>query len=255
MKAQVFSDIHMEHRTRSSKSGAAHPVWNHIVPSAPLAIVAGDIDTRNFEDTITEIASKFEKVICVYGNHEFYGKDIDWRPDLSKIPSNVSILDQSTCVYEDTVFIGTTLWTDFEDENFLVMDAANSFINDFKIVTANNGGTRFTAKMAADKFHTEKAWLKHTITENRGKKIVIVTHFLPSYALVHPRWKNPSTDLLNHYFSANCEDVIEMSEAAAWIFGHTHDKREMEIYDIPMYCNPLGYPNEGTGYTDMIIDI
>jgi predicted phosphodiesterase len=236
-------------------------LWQKVKPQVKVAIVAGDIDTHDFEKTVTEIAAKFKKVFVVFGNHEFYHKDIDWRPNKNLIPDNVTILDRTCEEYEGKVFMGCTLWTDLKNNDWFVAHAADKGINDFHAITANNGGTRFTAQMAYEKHLQEKAWLKLMIEQNRGKDIVIVTHFMPTMEVVHPKWRRMATEMLNYYFAANCDDIIEMCEAKAWVFGHTHDKRRMTVNGVPMYCNPLGYGggkerhNNGDDFKNMIIKV
>lgn len=256
MKLQIFSDIHGEGWQPFSK------LWDIVTPQAEIAVVAGDIHSRNFEDQLNEISTKFEHVIAVYGNHEFYGKDIAWKADPKSLADNVHVLDCSSFQIGDTLFLGCTLWTDFKNEDWFVLMAADKGINDFYVVTDNNGGTRFTAKAAATKHYMERNWLKRMIELNRDKEIVIVTHFMPSYGCIHERWKTTSSDTLNYYFSAQCDDIIEMCEAKAWIFGHTHDRRELTMAGVPMYCNPMGYglgkevrQMQGRSYQEMIIEV
>lgn len=255
MKLQIFSDIHGEGWQPFNK------IWTKVVPQAPVAIVAGDIHSRNFEDQLNEISTKFEQVIAVYGNHEWYGRDISWKCDKKMLAPNVHVLDCDAYQHEDVLFLGCTLWTDFDNADWFVMKSSDGMINDFHAITDNNGGTRFTARACLEKHYSEKAWLKRMIELNRDKKIVIVTHFLPSYQCVHGKWKQGSTDMLNRYFSANCDDLIEMCEAKAWIHGHTHDRRELTLGEVPVYCNPMGY---GLGketiafgqlYQDMIVEV
>lgn len=257
MKVQVFSDIHAE-----AFRGRNAPIWNLVHPQADVAVVAGDIDSRDFEKTCSEIASKFKKVFVVFGNHEFYHRDIDWRPDMSKMPANVTILDRTAEEYEGKLFIGCTLWTDFKNRDWFVVNRADSGITDFHAITANNGGTRYTAAMAYEKHLIDKSWLKTMIEQNRGKDLVIVTHFMPSYECVDPMWKNATTDTLNYYFSAGCDDLLEVCEAKAWICGHTHCPIDgMELGSTKVYCNPLGYGagSERLRYnqpvTDVIIEV
>jgi predicted phosphodiesterase len=255
MNIQVVSDLHGEGWQPHSK------LWSVVTPKAPVAVVAGDIHSRHFEDMLNEIATKFEKVIAVYGNHEFYHRDISWKCDKTLLAPNVSVLDCDAVEYDDVLFLGCTLWTDFDNADWFVMRSAQDGINDFHAITDNNGGTKFTVRAALEKHYQEKAWLKMMIEQNRDKKIVIVTHFLPSYQCVHPKWKQGGTDMLNRYFSANCDDLIEMCEAKAWIHGHTHDVRELELCGVPVFCNPLGYGlgkeglSFGQEYKDMVITV
>ena len=141
MKIQIFSDIHME--------GYQEPktLWKFVKPEAEVAIVAGDIDSRKFEETMTEIGSKFKKVFYVLGNHEFYHKDISWRPTPEKMPQNVTLLDRTCEDYEGILFMGCTLWSDFDNQDWYVMDAAKRGINDFFCVT--RGTNRFLPMDAA----------------------------------------------------------------------------------------------------------
>ncbi len=252
MKIQLWSDQHGEayHRTDF--------IWNYVKPIADIAIVAGDIHSRYFEDQINEISTKFKHVVCVFGNHSFYKRDIEWRPNYKILNKNIHILDRGVWQYYNTVFIGATLWTDFKNQDFHVMHAAKDCINDFRVISANNGGTRFTPQMAYDLHVKDKAYIKMMIEKFRAekKKIVVITHFMPSYQCVHEKWRqNPGTDTLNSYFSANCDDLVEMEGIDAWCFGHTHDKREMVIGSTPLYCNPLGYPRENPEFTDMVFNV
>ena len=256
MKIHIISDIHAE--------GFATPnrIWKFINPTAPVAVIAGDIEARNsagrnFELTMTEIASRFEHVICLAGNHEFYGKDITWRPDTKKMPSNVHFLDRSCFELDDVLFVGATLWSDFKNEDFFIVNAAARMINDFSLITKHNGGVRFLPKDAAKLHYQDKEYIRQVLENplNAYKKIVVVTHFMPGYQFAHSKWKTMGSDMLNYYFSANCDDLIATGKPTHWIFGHTHDMRIMSINGIQFVCNPLGYGGENKDFQQMEIDV
>lgn len=250
MKIQIFSDIHCEAYSNPSV------LWKWITPQADIAVVAGDIDARKFETTMTEIASKFEKVIYLLGNHEFYHKDVSWRPNINLMPDNVILLDRSCYLQEDVIFIGATLWSDFKNQDHWVMKYADNSINDFYMITKSNGGRKFTVQDAYDIHLLDKEYIKCMIELNRNKKIVIVTHFMPSYALVHPKWKSGNCDTLNYYFSSSCDDLVVDSGAAVFISGHTHDAYDTMLGDVRCVCNPFGYPGENRGkYKDLVIEV
>lgn len=256
MDIQVFSDIHGEAYCNQNF------IWNHVKPQARVAVVAGDIHSKKLESQLNEIASRFNHVVCVLGNHEFYGRDIDWRPDPKKLRKNVHLLDRGVWQYYNTVFIGVTLWTDFKNQDFFVMHMADSHINDFYAVSTNNGGTKFSPKMAYELHRHDRAYLKMMIEKFRAekKRIVVVTHFMPSYDLVDAKWKgNPGTDTLNWYFSAQCDDLMDMDGISAWICGHSHDESYRVINGCQFVRNPLGYPRErdrnGHPYKDVIVPL
>jgi hypothetical protein len=258
MRLQIFSDVHCEQFHDPAT------IWSMITPKADIAVVAGDIDSRKFELSINEISTKFKHVICVLGNHSFYRKDIDWRPDQRLLSKNVHLLDRGVWQYYNTVFIGVTLWTDFKNQDFFVMHAAKDCINDFRVITANNGGTRFTPQMAYDKHLADRAYLKMMVEKLRAedKKIVVVTHFMSSYETVDPKWKqNPGTDTLNWYFTAQCDDIMDMEGITLWCQGHSHDPLDMiwPTNGMRVVRNPYGYYRErnnmGKPYTDMVVEI
>jgi predicted phosphodiesterase len=250
MDIQIFSDFHGE-----AYMGRPDVIWSYVTPMAEIAVVAGDIDARNFEATVNEIATKFKHVVCLAGNHEWYRWDISWRPDSALLSPNVYFLDRSSAMIEGNLFAGATLWTDFKNQDWHVMHSANHGINDFRVIS--NGNKKFSAADAYELHLKDRGYLEAVIDNpiHDESKLIIVTHFLPSYELVHPKWKGLGSDMLNYYFSCKCDDLIEKSGAAAWIFGHTHDRRDEVLYDVRCVCNPIGYPRENPGYQDMVITI
>ncbi len=255
MRLQIFSDIHAEAYMKPEN------IWKFITPFAPIALVAGDIDSRKFEATVTEIASKFEHVICVLGNHEFYHKKITWRPDPLKMPDNVHILDQSTFELDGVLFMGCTLWTDFNNADWFLMQKAKMGINDFNLITTEKDGNyyKFTPHMALDLHKEEKKWLEDTLDtyKSRTGKTVVMTHFMPSLKLVHPYWwENEQRAALNPYFAANCDELIAKSDADLWVFGHTHNARDEDLGGARCICNPYGYPGENKDiFQNIVVEI
>lgn len=252
-KIQIFSDIHGE--------GWTDPkfIWKFVKPKAPIAVVAGDIHSKKFEQQLTEIATQFKLVIATYGNHEWYGRDISWKHDPALLPDNVKVLSPGVHETDNIVFIGATLWTDFKNRDWVVMHSAKNMINDFRVIRSYNYAHKFTPLMAAERHEYEKDYIKLMVEKYRncGKKIVIVTHFMPSYTLIHNRWKTNTNNTLNYYFSAQCDDLISAANAAAFISGHTHDAYDKKLGDVRCVCNPLGYPGERTKnnspYKDKVI--
>jgi predicted phosphodiesterase len=247
MDIQIFSDFHGE-----AYDDPAY-IWKYVTPQADVAVVAGDIHSRRFEDAVNEIATKFKLVIVLLGNHEWYRRDISWEPDRTQFLDNVVLLDPGVYEYEDVTFIGATLWSDLKNEDPVLMLTVRNHINDFRVI--RNGDRTFTPQDAVKRHHKEVKFLNKMVEKHREKKIVIITHFMPSFELVHPKWHTPGTALLNHYFAANCDDLVEKSEAAAWIFGHTHDRRDMDVRGVRCVCNPIGYPRENPDYQDMVIKV
>lgn len=226
MKLQIFSDCHLNDYLDPKA------IWNVVTPDAEIAVIAGDITSNRFSAVTTELASKFKHVVAVLGNHDFYGNLISWKPE---VPQNFHLLNPGVVEIDDVVFIGATLWSDFKDLDWFVVNSAKR-VEDFTKIDG------FSVHQAHDQYRKEKEYLKMMIRKYRGRKVVIVTHFLPTIKLIHEHWRNPSFELLNHYFAADCEDLIYMCDPGThWVFGHTHNYRDQTIADVRLICNPVGY--------------
>lgn len=249
MLLQVFSDLHMERYHDVSR------IWDIVEPKAPVAVICGDIHSKAFEDQLCEISTKFKHVVALYGNHEWYGRDISWRADKKRLPKNVHVLDRGVWKHYNVVFIGATLWTDFKQMDLCSMAAAKQHINDFWVI--RDGDNRFEPQGALDRFIKDKKFIASEIERYRqeGRKIVVCTHFMPSYQCVAERWKqNPKTDSLNYYFSSSCDDLLANEGIDYWICGHTHDFIHKTVGCTKVVCNPIGYPGENR-YDDFLIEV
>ncbi len=70
------------------------------------------------------------------------------------------------------------------------------------------------------------------------KDDIVVTHMLPSWKCVAPKWKYSDT---NCFFVNDCENLICDREPKYWFFGHTHDPIEYQIRSTQILANPKGY--------------
>jgi hypothetical protein len=52
----------------------------------------------------------------------------------------------------------------------------------------------------------------------------------------------------NQWFSCNMDSFIEKhkNKIDGWFYGHTHTPSLKKNHNIPLLCNPIGYPNENT---------
>lgn len=249
---QLISDIHGEfHNTTKF-------IWDYLTPSADILCVCGDIHSNCIEDMLNELSTKFKKVICLLGNHDYYNKDIinNWIPNKELLNDNIIILNRNYYETDDSVFIGCTLWSDFNNLDWFVIDNAKRNINDFYKIKINNN--KFTPNDAFDLHQLDKGFLKNTLElfKNTNKKIIVMTHFLPSFSLINEKWKTADNPL-NYYFSANCDDIINEYNNVInyWLYGHTHDHTNTPLGDIKFLCNPLGYPNENKRIEDIFVEI
>src|SRR3990167_135348 len=106
MKITFFSDIHEEFGTLDTD--LVHP--------GDILVIAGDLCPFHLglaELTLLELSAKFEHIIYVAGNHEYYGWDIKHASPPFLPRENVHFLHNQSITIRDKLFLGCTLWTDF----------------------------------------------------------------------------------------------------------------------------------------------
>ena len=196
MKIQYASDIHLELSDNS-----------RFIKSEPFE-VTGDVlvfagDTGYLRDRTLPnlrfwkwVSANYREVLLVPGNHEFYGNgDVlaygdSWSREI--LP-NVHYYQNKVVRIDNVDFILSTLWSHIrpEDEYFV-----HRGMNDFRQILYN--GRRFTPADFNAEHEKCLDFIKQSVTESTAKRIVVVTHHLPSMAVVAPEHKG---SLLNSAFA------------------------------------------------------
>src|SRR5690554_4863265 len=139
MKLRILSDLHIEF----------HPfmIPQTVHDGETVLILAGDIGVihrrAELESFLRQAATQFRAVIYVLGNHEFYrGIWPDARDHLLSwsLPENVHVLERESVQIDNITFVGTTLWTDFDDEDLSVMLEAGQILLDFHYIRVDGTG-------------------------------------------------------------------------------------------------------------------
>ena len=141
---------------------------------------------------------------------------------------------QNKVVRIDNVdFILSTLWSHIrpEDEYFV-----HRGMNDFRQILYN--GRRFTPADFNAEHEKCQDFIKRSVAESTAEHIVVVTHHLPTMAVVAPEHKS---SLLNSAFATELGNFIADSRIDAWIFGHSHANIDATIGNTHIVCNQLGY--------------
>ena len=120
------------------------------------------------------------------------------------------------------MFAGCTLWSDIDD---------GVKMNDFKY-TFNN----YTEYRDLHQEHVN--WLSNIIS-NCVHPLVVVTHHLPSFQAIAPRYREQN----NTAYASNLDHLFR-HPLIAWVCGHTHEPLYKLINDIPLIINSVGYPLE-----------
>ncbi|KAM4054326.1 calcineurin-like phosphoesterase [Hirsutella rhossiliensis] len=237
-RLQILSDLHLE--VGQQYSTFAFPA------TAPFLLLAGDIgrlvDYNRYLCFLQALASRYQKVFLVLGNHEFYGMDYESglvaAHRLSEEPSlanTLVLLDKAR--WDDPnsnlTILGCTLWSAIPDE---ACGLVESKVNDFKKIIG------WTARKHNKVHADEVAWLRHQIARNSDAKrlLVVATHHAPC---LEGTSQPGHSD--NPWSSAFATDILTeggWDDVKIWAFGHTHYSTDLTLPNgIRLVANQRGY--------------
>ena len=135
MNIMIISDLHLEFGTL-------------IIPKTEneansVLIIAGDLGLASKSYTyipfLSEASERFQDVIYVLGNHEFYGSSIHRAHDKIKQAivdqggmENVHVLNNDILRIKNISFIGSTMWASYNKNDPCCMNDAQLWMNDHK---------------------------------------------------------------------------------------------------------------------------
>jgi 3',5'-cyclic AMP phosphodiesterase CpdA len=231
----LISDVHTEFYNSASD------VFDNITwPEATHLVLAGDIGcvSTKFDilrEFLEKCRKKYENVIFIPGNHEYYHCDTNHEIVEKKLEElctdlNVHYVHRKNKVVSGIRFIGHTLWSIIDrhtwskisDSTFRVFDSQIDYVSAFV------DGYKFLKNEIAN-------------SVNSAEPIVVVTHHLPSRKLIHSKFSTGTDD------SAFATDVIShlhFHNVKYWFCGHSHEFGEMKYGNTFFALNPVGYPNE-----------
>jgi predicted phosphohydrolase len=242
-KFQIFSDIHLEHFPTHDKHGKTISTLPIIERHAPNLILAGDICeiqmVERLKPFIMYVSELFENVIYVPGNHEYYsGKRFTkTKWDVSYFPDNVHFLDNDCVVIDGIKIVGTTLWThipwDYEVE-------VGGMMNDYRKIY-NRKGERIRVRHTNEWHEEALEFLEREVDVG----CIVVSHHAPLKCLNNN--DDPSPVDFAYYSDV---PLLTIAFASAWIYGHTHVKKDVEYLTTRIMSNPMGYQDENTNYSN-----
>lgn len=255
MLLRIASDLHLEF-TKSRKAARSHEwmIPPHDEDENAILVIAGDLwnidSCERYFPFAEALCERFIKVIYITGNHEYYGSDIQTADQIlhekiaNHLPDNFIFLDQSSHIHEDIEFVGTTLWTSMKECDPLTVQSAKQYMPDYRGVI-RAGGEDFTPALSAFIHKGMLARLEDMVTEDNGKRKVVITHHCPSFLSVAPRFMCSTA---NGAFYTSLDPQILDWQPELWVHGHTHDSFDYKIGETRVVCNPHGYPNENSQY-------
>jgi predicted phosphodiesterase len=291
MKIAVCSDLHLEFEDIVLKNEGAEV----LILSGDI-IVEADLDmfyhrqhemgfsrkrSDRFHDFFRRVSEAFPHVLYVAGNHEHYHGDFKFTVDNLKrklaIYENIQVLDKEVFKLGDVTFVGSTLWTDMNNEDPLTLFHIKQGMNDFKVIKNSNryvyrnvpvyeydADTGFVARNEAGQqiqigmkkkeevssFSPEDAveefrkcfdFIKHVVSEVKpDEKIVVVGHHTPSMQSCVEAYRGDT--LMNGGYHNNLDEyIMDHPQIVLWTHGHTHETLDYTIGDTRIFCNPRGY--------------
>jgi len=215
---QFMSDLHLE-----------RIAYEFDVPkSAPCLALAGDIgrlqDFEAYAAFIRKQCDRFDRVLLVAGNHEFYGSSHEEGLSVAK-----KLVDDPSLDGKLTFMNRTRV--DMDESNVIVLGCTlHSYIGPDHTKLTND--FRRIRDWTVEKHNTEHKldveWLQRCLQDiadtEPQKKVVIMTHYAPSFeGTCHPEQEN------NAVSSCFCSHTLEVfrdwkgaEQVTHWIFGHTH---------------------------------
>lgn len=224
MKIQYLSDLHLYEEDMED--------LDVIEQQGEILVLAGDIcDFSKYETLLYshELFQKYHHVIIVPGNHEYYHSNVVFIQPRKVQVKNITVLNNDTFQIGNLNFIGTTLWSEINPMDYLII---RTQINDFTYIKGLNDET-------FNQFHIDSVkFIKENIRE--GMINIVVSHHLPSYRIISQKFKGNS---LNPAFASNCFHKLE-KKPQYWIHGHSHEYDYTEMDGCILTRNPIGFYHE-----------
>ena len=229
MKINYISDLHLEFGPLEIEPEAGD-----------ILILAGDVCIKCRVDWINDIAGRYNHVIYVLGNHEFYRGAIDniYKKTRERLVDNVHLLENESIVIDDDTFHGATLWSDFLNGNPMSYLRCDQAINDYRLIRAGDGKHRFKPQIAHSLHNISKVFLQENVKEGD----IVVTHMAPSLLSIHEKYKNDMN--INGSYASDLSELILDTKPELWFHGHVHTSFDYTIGNTRILCNPRGYVGE-----------
>jgi predicted phosphohydrolase len=238
MKIKLLSDLHLELAPYSISKG-----------DEDILILAGDI-SPNTEKSIELITNYLtdnptNTVIYILGNHDYYGHTIKETYDFWEHVnlSRFHYLQNTSIVINGYRFFGSTLWTDMNNYDMKTVLASSICINDYHQIKENIQTEIFTPTKTYI-IHNKSKEILIDILNTSKEPVVVITHHLPSYKSIHPKYSHLSDT--NGAYASHLDDLVKLSYM--WMHGHTHSSFDYKIGDTRVICNPRGYCKKGFDY-------
>lgn len=227
-----LSDLHLEYYSSASK---LLTVLQPKLPRADVLVLAGDIgypvgtEGEKYRDLLRVFQQQFKHVLLVPGNHEYYKMPLG-SPVLRRLAESVGVhlLDRDRVDIDGVSFFGTTLWSAIDHQLSKRLPSA------------------FSSHLAyLEAFLECYRWLRNSLAQPGSERQVVVTHHLPAYQLLAPRFANSP---FRSAFASDAFWSLPTENVNYWFSGHCHVAMKQKLRQTWFVRNPVGYPNEQNNF-------
>ena len=248
LRIQIVSDLHIEFYNRLK--------WvpkDIIRPCAPVLALLGDIGlacTDLLRGFLHQQADRFETVLFLAGNHEFYNErgshktideQIQWMREICAERDNLIFLEKDSIELCGVRILATTLWSYIPSS---LQKLANNSMNDYALSYVRENGQlrKLTAKDTCEWHQESVRFLKQELKRSRdiGEPVLVLTHHTPWLrGTSAPQYEGGD---LNCCFSTDLSRFLK-HPVQVWACGHTHWNFDMVVGDdnVRLVSNQRGY--------------
>lgn len=237
------SDLHMDFENINEGFFKLSP--------ARVLVIAGDaMEVKNYKSHLhfwDRVSDHWEQTLVIPGNHEHYEsvfqETVDTMRKVLGEYSNIRVLDNETFELDGVLFLGTTLWTDFNKADPVVMFNAQRQMNDHRYIRNAETGGRMLPENTLLEHRKALFWLGVQLELNSTKACVVITHHAPHVKSVEAQYD--CYTLLNYAYYTDLEKfILDHPNILHWIHGHMHSRKSYSVGDTQVHINARGYPNQ-----------
>lgn len=217
-----------------------------------ILILAGDIlnfnKPKSYTNLLNYLNDNFYKVLMIAGNHEYYDSDLhdgkyQFLDKYLKF-NEYNFLDNEYIVINNIAFIGSTLWTNFNNNELETRAIVHYGLNDYNYIKYK--GSRITPEIiysinskSINYIENQIDYFKNNLALNKVDKIIVISHHGPSERSIHSNYIDSGK--VNYAFVSDYDEKIRYHKPNLWIHGHVHNSFDYAIANTRIITNPLGY--------------
>jgi predicted phosphodiesterase len=262
MKFDYTSDLHLDFYINSRTNVNKKQIYNTFNKyfenkNSDYLIIAGDIGhyPKQNLDSLNYIKELFgyKDIFTVEGNHSGYmvsnAQKYKYKNGKNKIldhmkilqDGGIKILDGCTYDIEGSIIGGCNSWY---DGSVYYRHTAGWYNSAGGIESHWKSKMNDSKMMNINEFYNIVIEEKRKLTNLVNKCDVMVTHVKP---VIEDRFMNEKykNRIDNAYYSFDwIENIVNDDKLQAWVYGHTHEVEEFDVFGKKLVCNAFGYPKE-----------